>query len=406
MVHPAAIPGASVSGSEILRELPSAEGVVLFSLFTTALFWSCGAENRVPELAAVERQALAQLNECACWAGIAVIARHLASTTPADRDELAQACFCVADWASGHNARETALAFTLLAALIVPRHPRYAWAAGRMLRSHGRMREAEFWYRRSHRVAVWMRDAYGQSISLSSLGVLAYIAGSQSKAERRLEKALLVASRHGLRILEGEILHNLMLLEMERHEFARAEEYAARVVERYLPDHERLPALAHDIACLWMEQGHFARALPVLCSLVPRFTDPVEKFQVFAALVRAAGGAGDKAAFASAWVGADACLPLVQEESLHAGAFLDLGRGAASLASWDQAVSAFQRAELIARSRGEADVLFKVESALDAVRRREGADHSARTVPQRYGTAAADSIARNVIQALQPALTA
>ncbi len=405
MVHPAAIPGASVSGSEILRELPSAEGMVLFSLFTTAFFWSSGAESRVPELASVERQALAQLNECACWAGIAVIARHLAGTAPADRDELAQACFCVADWASGRNARETALAFTLLSALIVPRHPRYAWAVGRMLRGHGRMREAEFWLRRSHRLAVWTRDAYAQGLSLNSLGVLAHLSGNNARAERRLEKALLIACRHSLSTLEGKVLHDLMVIETDRQDFARAEEYAARALDKYLPDDERLPALAHDAACLWMDQGLFERALPMLRAIVPHLTGSPEQFQTYAAAARAAGGANDEAAFEWAWAGAHAAATRYPESHMRAAAYVDLGRGASSLGRWTEASAAFERAVAVAWARGEADVLFKAEAGLEAVRRHEGADVRAPAGAARR-TLSSDAVARTMLRALQPAVSA
>ncbi|HEX8904898.1 MAG TPA: hypothetical protein VF771_08675, partial [Longimicrobiaceae bacterium] len=185
------------------------------------------------------------------------------------------------------------------------------------------MREAEFWLRRSHRIAVWTGDAYAQTIALSSLGVLAYLSGNQGRAERRLGKALTVAVRNGLRVLEGEVLHNLMGIEIERHEYARAEEYAVRVMERYLPGHERLPALAHDIATLWMDQGHFARALPVIRSIIPRFVEADLRFQAYAAMVRAAGGAGEVEAYEWAAAGAYDCAAKLKQTQVLAAALLD-----------------------------------------------------------------------------------
>jgi tetratricopeptide (TPR) repeat protein len=403
MVHPAAIPAAAVPGAEIVAELESGEGVVLCSLFRAALAWSNDPAGPVAELAEVEEHALARLDDGDCWPAAALIAAQLAGER-VDRAKVAQACFCVADWALERNAGATALAFTLLAALVCPRHPRYAWAAGRMLRGHGRTREAEFWLERSQRVAVWMGDAYAQSISLSSLGMLAYTSGSLGRAERRLEEALLVATRHGMRVLEGEIFHNMMLLAQERHQFARAEEYATAVVERYLPSHERLVPLVHDIACLWMDQGYFARALPVLRSVLSRLDAPSDRFQAYAAAARASGGAGDHSQFIEAWKGAWECEVIVGSDHLKPAAFFDLGRGASSLHRWDEALRAFETALLVARTRNEADVQFKAEAAMEATKSERRVDERARTAP-RHG-AAADRIAREMIEALVPAFDA
>lgn len=400
MVHPAAIPGAAVPGAEIVAELESGEGVVLCSLFRAALAWSNDPAGSISELAAVEEHALARLDDADCWPAAALIAAQLAGTR-VDRARVAHACVCVSEWALERNAGATALAFTLLAALVCPRHPRYAWTAGRMLRGHGRTREAEFWLERSQRVAVWMGDATAHSKALESLGVLAYVVGNNTKAERRLLEALSVASRHGLRKAEGEVLHSLMAIEMERQDFGRAEEYAVRALERYLPDHDRLPALAHDTACLWMDQGYFARALPVLLSVATRLSDPAERFQTHAAAVRAAGGAGDESEFTAAWAGASECKAACDLERLRAAAFLDLGRGALSLCRWDVAIETLETAVSLAQRRGETDVRFKAEAALDSARRREGAMERVRVPSLR--SAPADSIACEVAEALAPA---
>src|SRR4051812_12780537 len=282
MVHPAAIPGAAVPGAEIVAELESGEGVVLCSLFRAALAWSNDPAGPISELAEVEEHALARLDDGDCWPAAALIAAQLAGGR-VDRTRVAQACLCVAEWALERNAGGTALAYTLLAALVCPCHPRYAWAAGRMLRSHGRTREAEFWLTRSQRLAVWTGDACTQVKALNSLGVLACVRGSHATAEHRLAEALDLASRHGLREAEGEVLHDMMLVQLGRQDLVRAEEYAIRAVEKYLPGHHRLPALANDIACLWMDQGYFARALPVLRSVLVHLRDPAERFQTYAA---------------------------------------------------------------------------------------------------------------------------
>ncbi|HEX8904899.1 MAG TPA: hypothetical protein VF771_08680 [Longimicrobiaceae bacterium] len=126
MVHPAAIPGAAIPGIEMIGELPAGLGAPLYSLYSAALAWSAEPDAALPELAPVERDALGRMGEGGCWAAVAVIAGQLAGGERADRGRLAQACFCIADWAISQDARGTALAFTLLAALMVPQNPRYA----------------------------------------------------------------------------------------------------------------------------------------------------------------------------------------------------------------------------------------------------------------------------------------
>src|SRR4051812_48700839 len=88
MVHPVAIPGASVTGAEMVHELPSGEGAVLYSLFWAALTWSHAPDAGVPDLASAEAQALARLGQEGCWAAVAVITGQLAGEQSADRAEM------------------------------------------------------------------------------------------------------------------------------------------------------------------------------------------------------------------------------------------------------------------------------------------------------------------------------
>lgn len=399
LLHPLALPGGEAAGIEILAELPRREGVPLFSLFRAALSWSSGASSG-EDVGALESHALARLAEEGCWPAAAVIAMNVAEAPGDDRDEIARACLCVADWALSQSAPNTALAFAGLAAIVWPRHPRYAWTYARLLRGSGRMREAEQWFRRSHRIAVWLGDWEAQAKCLDSLGVLSYLTGSYRRAEGRLARALALATKHRLRKIRGEILHDLFVLELNRQEFARAEEYAAGALRHYLPDHDRLPALAHDLACLWMDQGHFARALPLLCAVAHRLDEPVERFQTYAATVRAAGGAGDHAAFERAWTRARAAAGTIDESRMRPAALVDLGRGASSLGRWGEAVESFEAARSVAKRRGEAGVVVSAEAGLAAVAGERGADTPAR--PPRPSLAPADRVAREMINALQP----
>lgn len=404
LLHPLSLPGTAATGAEILAELPREQALPLFSLYRAALLWSsakAGEEGMGGDVARLERHALARLGRGECWPAAAIIAFHVASPPSEDRSELARACLCVADWALSVSAPNTALAFAGLAALVWPGHPRYAWTYGRLLRGRGRMREAEHWFRRSHRIAVWLGDWEAQAKSLNSLGVLSYLTGNYRRAETRLVRALALAAKRGLRAARGEILHDLFVLELNRQEFVRAEEYASGALRHYLPNHDRLPALAHDLACLWMDQGHFARALPLLRAVVRHLEEPLERFQTFAAAVRAAGGAGDAAAFEWAWARAQEAATQFDETRMRSAALVDLGRGASSLGRWAEAVVAFEEARTVAKDRGEAGVVVTAEAGLAAAGAGQGADTPARP-PRQTGQARADVVAREVIDALQP----
>lgn len=400
LLHPLALPGGEAAGIEILAELPRREGVPLFSLFRAALSWSSGASSG-EDVGALESHALARLAEEGCWPAAAVIAMNVAEPPGDDRDEIARACLCVADWALSQSAPNTALAFAGLAAIVWPRHPRYAWTYARLLRGSGRMREAEQWFRRSHRIAVWLGDWEAQVRSVNSLGVLSYLAGNYRRAETRLTRALALASKHRLRVAQGEVLHDLFALALTRQEFAQAEKYAANALQCYLPRHDRLPALAHDLGCLWTEQGHYARALPLLQAVANCFDDWGAKLQSYAAAARAAGGAGDEAAYV--WTSRKAleAAGMTDEFRMGGAELVDLGRGAASLGRWDDAVSAFTRARHIAAAKGAADVLVHAEAGLVAASSESRVDAPARQ-SSRVRQGPGDAVARMMIHALQP----
>ncbi|HKP75425.1 MAG TPA: tetratricopeptide repeat protein [Longimicrobiaceae bacterium] len=402
LLHPLALPPAAPAGVEILSELPAAQAGPLFSLYRAALRWSSSASEG-EDVARLERHALARLGEEGCWPGAAVIALHVSGPPGEERDEVALACLCVADWALSQKAPNTALAFAALAAFVWPRHPRYAWTYGRLLRGSGRMREAEQWFRRSHRLAVWLGDWEAQVKSLNSLGVLSYLTGSYRRAETRLTRALAVATKRGLRRAGGEVLHDLFVLKLNRQEFARAEEFAAEALRHYLPDHDRLPALAHDLGCLWMDQGHFERALPLLRAVASRHQDPLERFQTYAAVARAAGGAGDGTAFDWAWARARRAAGGLEHGRIRAAALVDLGRGAASLGRWIEAIESFEEARSMAEKHGEADVVATAEAGMAAAGAERRADAPAREL---RGTAGSDVVVREVIGALQPVRSA
>jgi hypothetical protein len=132
--------------------------------------------------------------------------------------------------------------------------------------------------------------------------------------------------------------------------------------------------------------------------------EPLEQFQSCAAAARAAGGAGDAGAFEWAWRAAWDAAARFDESRMRSAALVDLGRGAASLARWTDAVRAFDQARAVAARRGEAGVLVTAEAGLMAAPSERSPDTPAR--PQRRtGGLRGDLVAREMIDALQPLRT-
>jgi len=117
--------------------------------------------------------------------------------------------------------------------------------------------------------------------------------------------------------------------------------------------------------------------------------------------VRAAGGAGDRDAFEWAWKGAHETAIRLDESRIRGAALVDLGRGASSLGRWTDAVQAFERARMVAARHSETSVLVTAEAGLIAAVAEQGVDSPARP-QERKGTARADVVAREMIDALKP----
>lgn len=371
---PLTVPGGEVAGTEIVRELPPEVALTVWQVLRSVLLWAAEAPAQRGDLFQPrameewEAELLQGTFDAELRYPLAVIVGELADPEAATPEQMAHACLCVTEWGLAHNATRTALAFTEAAALCRPDHPRYAWMAGRLLRSHGYLREAEQWIKRSVRVAGSRGDWEAQTLGLNSLGNVFYDLGKYREAQQSQMQALRSVRKHGLRDREGEVLHDLFVATAYMGELDQAEEYARAALDRYLPRHDRLPALAYDVAFLWMKRGEFSRALPVLVELSDHFHEPHERVVVLASTARTAAACGDEDVFVqfSAEVA-----QLAAESKTGRGvpyALYELGLGASSLGRWQSAEQFLVRAESAARVRGEADVVVNAENALSAVR--------------------------------------
>lgn len=329
---------------------------------------------------------------------LAVLVGELGSAEQAIPASLARVCLVVTDWALDHGAISTALAFAEAAALAYPQSARYAWTAGRLLRTYGRSAEAERWLVRASRVAATARDPESEALALNTLGNLYHEKGNPVRAAQVLNHALRVARKHHLRKREGEILHDQCVLAIWRGDLDGAERLASDAFAIYRAEnHPRLAALVHDRAIVWMARGQFARAFYVLRELPAFIADIHDRAWAAATLGRAAAACGEEDVFDQAWAEVFAMLE-TSDWRAAARACVELGVGASSLHRWDQAEQALRRATAIALEKGESDA--RAEAALEAVINHRTAE-GGRDPEDAYTPPAQDGLAATFVAALR-----
>jgi tetratricopeptide (TPR) repeat protein len=376
---PLTVPGGEVAGTEIVRELPPEVALTVWQVLRSVLLWAAEIPAHRGDL--FERCAMEQWERElleGTWDPdlrypLAVIVGEMASLEDASGGALAHACLCVTEWGLAHNATRTALAFTEAAALCRPDHPRYAWMAGRLLRTHGYRREAEQWIKRSVRVAASKGDWEAQTLGLNSLGNVFSEAGNYRQAAATQSQALRIARKHRLRDREGEVLHDLFVATAYLGDLDSAENYARGALEIYCPGHARILPLAHDVAVLWLKRGQFDRAFPVLVALLDHFTHGKERLLIVGSAGWAAARCGEEAQFHRL---SKEALDLVERSTggeAVSRVLYELGLGAWSLGRWEFAEDLLTRAETTARMQGEADIVVEAETSLSAVRMRRSA---------------------------------
>jgi tetratricopeptide (TPR) repeat protein len=296
-------------GATILDELRSPVGVVLWQTVHDLILWASTPPERRGAL--WDRRALAkrdrQLREADLedqlrpW--LTVLGGILREGRAVPVEELVGAARKVSDWADATGLPKTAIWYAQAAALIAPMVAEYAFHVGTLchfrLTDHTR---AVTWYARAIGLSKRRADPVTYSRAYRRMGQILMQRGAFEVAERAFRRAYKYARRSGERAVAGEALHDLFSLAVETGRKREAEELANRAFTAYPPAHPRLVMLAHDVAVLWMLQGHHARALPILQSVRAMELDLGVRLMVVSGIARAAGGAGDRDAFLSAWV--------------------------------------------------------------------------------------------------------
>jgi tetratricopeptide (TPR) repeat protein len=372
------VPPAIMHGPEplesagILDELSGAAGLVLWQSLRDVTLWAgtppAGREGLFS--ACAERKRIAAI----LTAGLdpeleqplGMITAMVGHPGRVSAQRVALACRQVAQWAEGRGKLATALAFAQAGAVACPGDASAGYKVGQLARRRAEYVRAETWFRRTIALARQEGDWASYALSFSGLGNLHLQRGNLPKARALHTRALRAATRHSLRNIQGDALHDLFVLAGTAGEAGDALQFARQAFEVFGVAHPKIPVLAQDLAFYWLLQGHFEPSLRVFQSLRPHMGRTIERIVLLPNIARAAGGAGVRGAFEEVWVELQSILE-AEPNDRSPEALLELARGAASLKDWDRAETAATRAIESARGRGEARVEFEGEAVLQAI---------------------------------------
>lgn len=359
----------------MLEEVPGDAGLVLWQSLRNVLLWAAAAPEARRGLfsrAAAERRAGAlrgvALDEDLRdpLATVAELLRSPAALPPA---RVASAASAVARWAEDGGKLATALAFMQAAALAEPTDAGRAFGAGQLARRRGEQVRAEGWLHRAVVLARQNGDWHTYARAYLALGNLSVQRGNIPHAKRMHQRALRMAGRYRMHALEGQALHDLMVIAVEYHEVDEAVRLAAAALRAYGPGHSSVRYLAHDLACVWGRQGQHERALRVFRAALAHFPAPSERALVLANLAWTAGEAGYAEEFRAAAAEACALAHTAEGGRFAPQVLLNLARGAAGLGEDARTEALAGEAAALARARSEAKILALAECLQEDARR-------------------------------------
>lgn len=212
LLHPLDLPGPEIEGREILREQPTADGARLWELFRVVVGWTTRHDDEcrsdVDALMDLERTLL-ERGADPFSAPCGLLAGYMARPHSARKEQVSWACICIAEWAQEQGYGGTAEGFVKLAAYAWPRNARYALLAAYVLLARGKPREAEHWFTRARRVAIWTDDWGCQVRALLALSDVMVERGRPRAGTRLRQRAIKLARRRGSEDILAEALRAL-----------------------------------------------------------------------------------------------------------------------------------------------------------------------------------------------------
>jgi len=289
--------------------------------------------------------------------------------------DLAVACHRVHEWADQRGLELTAYHFAEGAAYADPNDPVRANFAARMARRALRRNRASMWYWRAYKVAVLARNKRESVYALLGYGTMMKDIGNFREARKAFDRAARRAVGSGRRREAAEAYHDLFTIALEAGKYRLAERHMATALSIYPARHERIPALAYDIAFLMIRRRHYSSALSVLERTVRLIGRREEQALVWSALAWAAGGAGWRERYREA---ERLALELVAVFHDFAPAiYIHLAEGCRALRDWEPAEAYAEAAQESALEREESTLAHEASELRAAIRRREDAPEEA-----------------------------
>lgn len=357
-------------GLQVLEEIPSELGALLWKTLRTVLLWGqvapsdrAGlfdprvADRRQAEILLAVPEGENELGEL-----LSEMCLLIRAPDRADAEAIGLLCMRLAAWAERKGHARTALEFLQAGALACPADPTYPLAIVKVARDLAQYSRAEAWFFRAVGLARQCRDWDTYVRAYLAHGKMMLRRGSFPAARRSVLKALRRSTRQGLVETRAMALHELFVIEDNMGNPEAAQRHAMDAAAAYGPDHPKISLLVHDLACFWLQQGRFVDAFQVVREVVPGIPQHLRPIAL-GSLARAAGGAGEDAAFDQA----------VRELSRHATgpgvaeAWVEVARGGLLLGRLNQAGESVRRAEQLARERREGKVRFLAEAVLASI---------------------------------------
>lgn len=303
---------------------------------------------------------------------LAVLLRLQEEPGAADAAAVAVACDRVYDWAERTGLQITATHFAEASAYAEPTNPRWAIRAGYMTRTKGgrEMRDrSEVWHARGYVLAVHTKDREMVLRAMTGAGALMKDRGEYGAAWRLYLRAARRAVRTGRKRRAAVAFHYSFALAVETgHERVAVRD--ATEALRYYPLHdERLPALAHDVACLLVQSHYHATALRLVDGLAHRVGSIAVMGSLLGITARAAAGAARDRLYQKA---TEMALNVAEiNDECAAAVYVHLAEAARSQHRWDAVAELGGRALEASRRRADAELEAMAVELLEQAERRE-----------------------------------
>ncbi|MEX2570588.1 MAG: hypothetical protein WD737_04735 [Gemmatimonadota bacterium] len=280
---------------------------------------------------------------------------------------VARACRDIGEWASARGELGTAIEFMQAAGMVLPENAELAHEVAKLARTRADYGRAETWYRqaisRARRAADWHEFAR----SYIGLGKVLVLRGSFPQARRSLTRGLRAAKRFSIRPLAAAAYHELMVLSIQSERSMDATRYAKCAVDAYGAGHQRLPALAFDYGAFLLNSGYPKQALTIFKGVPADFGRSADRLLREAAIVQAAGSAGDHETYASAWAESERLLREPSTARATASALLAMAHGADAVSDFVRAERTASEALKLSADRGESLLELAALSLMDAI---------------------------------------